>query len=119
MALSDSKPRLSRQYVYCPFASLNFNLGDADVKRVALMDEAGVEPAEEDWIEAIAVSEGHEFYVSEIGPALALLVGPDRGDNVTTEDLPLGTYQCWTDSSVPSSDERIVELHGTINVVVG
>lgn len=115
MALSNEKPRLSRQYLYVRFADLSFDLATADVSRVALLD-AGVEPQEEDWIEATVVTNGHVLYRADVGDAFALLIGPTRGDAVDTNDLEPGTYQCWTDTSTPDSDERIVEVHGTITV---
>jgi len=116
MALSNEKPRLSRQFMYARFRDLNFPLADADVHRVALMD-AGQEPATSDWLEALKVTEGHDLYKPDVGDALALMIGPARGDLVATHDLPVGIYQVWSDTSTPSSDERVVEVHGTITVV--
>lgn len=116
MALSSEKPRLSRQHLYAPFADLNFDLATANVHQVALMG-AGIEPAELDWLDAVVVTTGHALYREDVGDALAVLVGPERGDVVTTNDLDAGTYQVWTDTSVPASDERVVEVHGTITVV--
>jgi hypothetical protein len=116
MALSNEKPRLSRQFMYARFRDLNFPLADADVHRLALMD-AGQEPSEQDWLDALKVTEGHSLYKPDVGDALALMVGPGRGDLVDTYDLPVGVYQVWSDTSTPASDERVVEVHGTITVV--
>jgi len=114
--LSNEKPVQSRQYLFVRFADTSFDLAATNVHRVAFVG-AGVEPSEEDWVEAEVVVDGHPLWRPDIGEAFALLVGPDRGDPVTTRDLPVGVHQCWSDSSTPDSDERIVELHGTVTVV--
>jgi len=114
--LSNEKPVQSRQYLFVRFADTSFDLGDADVHRVAFMP-AGAEPGEDDWLEGIVVTEGHPLFREDVGEAFALLVGPDRGDVVDTVDLDPGIHQVWSDSSVPESDERIVELHGTVTIV--
>lgn len=112
-----TKPRLSRQYLYLPFSELSFDLSTADVHQVALMSDPTAEPAEADWLDAIVVTSGHDLYVESIGDSLAILVGPDRGDTVDTEDLPAGEYTAWTDVSTPGSDERLADWHGTVTVV--
>lgn len=112
--------QLSRQYVYAAFDSLNFSIADADVHRIAFLNDPELAPSESDWNEAIVVDDEHQWYTSEFGAgALAILVGPERGDIVTTLELQPGLYVMWTDLSTPTSDERVVSFHGTIEVVVG
>lgn len=112
-----TKPRLSRQYIYAPLTDLNFDLSTADVRRVAFMADATAEPGDADWREAIVVTTGHALYRAEVGDALAILVGPARGDAVTTEDLAVGEYLMWSDTKVPTSDERITVWHGPVTIV--
>ena len=111
------KSRLSRQYVYAPLTDLNFSLDTATVHKVAFMSNPDVEPQEVDWVEAEVITSGHSLYDQAIGNALAVLVGPARGDDVTSEDLSAGEYLLWSDVSVPSSDERIVVWHGPVEVI--
>ncbi|MCA1806993.1 MAG: hypothetical protein LC687_03950 [Actinobacteria bacterium] len=111
---------LSRQYVYAAFDSLNFDLSTADVHKIAFLTDPLVAPADTDWEEAIVVDSTHPWYISAFAEgALALLVGPARGDTVTTLELAAGSYVMWTDVSTPTSDERVVSFHGTIEVVTG
>ncbi|MCA1806526.1 MAG: hypothetical protein LC687_01485 [Actinobacteria bacterium] len=111
---------LSRQYVYAAFDSLNFDISTADVHRIAFLTDPLVAPADGDWEEAIVVDDSHPWYIQSFGAgALALLVGPARGDAVTTLELAEGLYVMWTDVSTPTSDERVVSFHGTVEVVVG
>jgi hypothetical protein len=110
------KPQLSREYLYVPFDQMEgLDVDDLVVSRLAFMD-AGVEPAELDWIDAIIVGSLDPLYVPAIGEAIALLVGPDRGDSVTTEDLAIGDYQVWVDAAVTGSDERIVRVAGLLEI---
>jgi hypothetical protein len=111
-----TKPELSREYLYVPFSAMNFEVADLVVNGVAFT-AAGVEPIEDDWIDAIVVDELHDLYVSSIGEGLAVLVGPERGDTVTTEDLAAGEYQVWIDAAVTGSDERVVRTAGILTVV--
>jgi len=114
------KSRLSRQYVYAPLADLNFPLDDANVHQVAFMPTFDAEPLESDWVEALVVTQNNEnssLYSQAIGNSLAVLVGPERGDAVDTEDLAAGDYLLWSDVSVPESDERIVVWHGAVEVI--
>ena len=110
-----TKPRLSREYVYVPMGGIGYDVDDLEVNAIAFKD-AGVEPAEIDWIDAIVVNDAHAIFEPSIGESLALLVGPDRGDTVTTEDLALGDYQLWVDAKIPTSDERIVRVAGILTV---
>ena len=110
-----TKPTLSREYLYVPMANMNFDVEDLDVHEMAFKS-AGVEPLDADWITAIAVDTTHPLYVSSIGESLALLVGPTRGDAVTTENLALGDYQVWIDAAIPTSDERVVRLAGVLSI---
>lgn len=110
-----TKPTLSREYLFVPFTDMNFDVSDLDVHEMAFK-AAGVEPAEVDWIEAIKVDSGHALYQASIGEGLALLIGPTRGDAVTTNNLALGDYQVWIDAAVPSSDERVVRVAGVLSI---
>lgn len=110
------KPQLSRDYMYVPFDNMTgLDVDDLVVSRVAFMD-AGVEPAEIDWIDAIIAGSADPLFVPSFGEAIVLLVGPDRGDAVTTEDLAIGDYQVWVDAAVAGSDERIVRVAGLLEV---
>lgn len=112
-----TKLTLSREYLYCPLANLNFDPAELDVHRVAFKDDPGTEPDEEDWLVAIVVdNDEHPLWRPDIGPALVILVGPARGDTVTTEDLAPGDYQVWLEVSTPDSDERPVRRPGTLTV---
>jgi len=110
-----TKPRLSRENLYIPFTAMNFDPADLVVNQIAFTDE-GVEPAELDWLDAIPVEDTDPAYVVSIGEGMYILVGPTRGDSVTTEDLPLGDYQVWVDVAVTGSDERIVRVAGLLEV---
>lgn len=112
-----SKPRLSREYVYVPFTGMNFDVTDLIVNRIAFMAE-GVEPTDGDWITAIVVDAVDPLFVSSIGEGLALLVGPDRGESVVTEDLALGDYQAWVEAAITGSDERVVRVAGTLSITL-
>lgn len=111
------KPELSREYLYVPMANMNFDVDDMDVHNIAFT-AAGVAPLEVEWIVAIAVGSLDPLYQPSIGEALAILVGPDRGDTVTTEDLVAGDYQVWVDVAIPTSDERVVRAAGILTVNV-
>ena len=111
-----TKPQLSREYVYVPFTQMNMEVADLSLQQIAFIDTPGTEPAEIDWIPAIAVDSVDPLYVPSIGEAITLLVGPDRGDAVTTEDLPDGDYQVWIDAAVTGSDERIVRVAGILTI---
>lgn len=110
-----TKPLLSREYVYMPLADLNVDVDELNVHRVAFMD-AGIQPDDPDWIDAIAVGSQNPLFRSSIGPALVLLVGPDRGDEVDTTNLDEGTHQVWVEVSTPGSDERVVRVAGTVTI---
>lgn len=110
-----SKAQLSREYLYIPLASMNFDVNDLVVNGVAFK-AAGVVPAEIDWRTAIVVDNTHPIYKPSIGEGIALLVGPARGDLVTTEDLANGDYQVWVDLSVMGSDERVVRTAGILTI---
>lgn len=110
-----TKPRLSREYVYIPMGGIGYDVDDLTVNAIAFKG-AAEEPAEIDWIDAIVVNAAHAIYDPAIGESLALLVGPDRGDTVTTEDLPNGDYQMWVDAKIPTSDERIVRVAGVLTI---
>jgi hypothetical protein len=110
-----TKPQLSREYLYVPMSQMNFDVDDMDVHQIAFTAE-GIEPAELDWIVAFAVGSADPLYQPSIGEALAILVGPTRGDSVTTEDLADGDYQVWVDVAIPTSDERVVRTAGILTV---
>lgn len=110
-----TKPYLSREYLYVPFTAMNFVVADLSVNRMAFK-AAGVEPLDGDWNVAIKVTVGHAIYVASIGEGLALLVGPLRGDSVTSFDLALGDYQVWVEARVPTSDERVVRVAGVVTI---
>jgi len=110
-----SKPTLSRDYVYVPLGQLNVPVDSLTVHNVAFM-AASAEPQDEDWHEAIPVDANHPLYVSNIGNALAILVGPKRGDDVDSLELDAGDYQVWVDVAADGSDERIVRRAGTFTI---
>lgn len=112
-----TKPQLSREYLYIPMSQMTFDVDDMDVHQVAFT-AAGVAPLEVEWIQAIAVGSAHALYRPTIGESLAVLVGPDRGDIVTSEDLTAGDYQVWVDVAIPTSDERVVRAAGILIVNV-
>lgn len=109
------KPRLSREYLHVPLGLIDLDVTDLTVHRVAFMD-AGVEPTDTDWVDAIAVGEGDSLFRPAIGPSLVLLVGPDRGDLVDSEDLDVGDHQVWVEVSATGSDERVVRVAGILTV---
>lgn len=106
---------LSREYLYFPLSQINFDISDLSLNRVAFKP-AGVAPEDADWIEATVVDDQHSLFDPDIGEGLALLVGPDRGDEVTTQDLGVGSYQCWVEVSTDASDERVVRIAGTLTI---
>ena len=110
-----TKPTLSREYLYVPFTNMNFDVDDLAVNQIAFTD-AGVAPAELDWEPAIVVNSLHALYVASIGEGLAILVGPTRGDTVTTVDLAAQDWQVWIDAAVTGSDERVVRAAGVLEV---
>jgi hypothetical protein len=110
-----SKPTLSREFLYVPFDQMNMPVASLTVNRLAFMP-AGTEPVEGDWDPAIPVDTGDPLYVSAIGDALVMLIGPTRGDSVTTNDLAEGDYQVWVDAKVSGSDERIVRVAGLLEI---
>jgi hypothetical protein len=110
-----TKPELSREYLYVAMDNMNFDVTELDVHQIAFTAE-GIEPTEPDWLEAIPVDALHALFVSSIGESLAILVGPTRGDSVTTEDLVEGDYQVWIDVAIPTSDERVVRTAGILEV---
>ena len=110
------KPYLSREYLYVPFDEMTgLDVDDLTVLRLAFTD-AGVEPTDPDWIVAEAAGSLDPLYVSSIGEAIVLLIGPERGDVVTTEDLAIGDYQVWVDAAITGSDERIVRVAGLLEI---
>lgn len=110
-----TKPTLSREYLYVPVAGLNVDIGALSTAQLAFMG-AGIEPAEIDWLTALVVDDVHPAFDPDIGNAIAILVGPDRGDGVTTETLGAGDFQVWADIAVTGSDERIVRVAGTLTI---
>lgn len=109
------KPTLSREYIFVPLSEINFDVADLNLHRMAFT-AAGIEPTDPDWIDAIAVDDTHALFNGTIGEAVALLVGPARGDAVTTEDLTAGDHQVWVEVSTAASDERVVRVAGTLTV---
>jgi len=113
--MAATKPTLSREYLYVPMT--NMNLGDVGTLTLARLafKAAGVQPLDADWHDAIKVNAVHALYVASIGPALAILLGPLRGDTIsgTNYDLTDGDYQVWVEAKAPSSDERVVRVAGT------
>lgn len=110
-----TKATLSREYLFVPLSNINFAIADLDLHRMAFKD-AGVEPLDGDWITAIKVDSAHALYQASIGESVALLVGPARGDTVTTEDLTAQDWQVWVEVSTAASDERVVRVAGTLTV---
>lgn len=114
-----SIPGLSREYVYIGISDLNVVVADINYNKLAFM-AAGVEPVDADWEDAILVDDDtHPLWRPSVGPAYAILIGPARGDAVTTLDLPDDDYQVWTDTKVTGSDERIVRIAGTLTINLG
>jgi hypothetical protein len=111
-------PGLSREYVYIGIADLNVTVADITLSKLAFLD-AGIEPVDADWEDALVVDVGDPLYRASVGPAYVILIGPARGDAVTTLDLPDDDYQVWTDTKVTGSDERIVRIAGTLTVNLG
>jgi hypothetical protein len=110
-----SIPGLSREYLYVPITDLNVTVANITLSKLAFLASA-VEPADVDWEDAIVAGVGHPLYRAEIGPAFVILIGPTRGDAVTTLDLANGDYQVWVDVKTSDSDERIVRIAGTLTV---
>lgn len=111
------KPELSREYLFVPMSQMNFTITALDVHQMAFT-AAGVAPLEVEWNVAIVVDSLSPLYRPTIGESLALLVGPERGDVVTTENLAAGDYQVWIDVAIPTSDERVVRTAGILEVSV-
>lgn len=109
------KLALSRENLYFPLGDINFAIGDLNLHRVAFM-AAGVAPTDPDWIVATVVDDAHPLFDPAIGVGLALLVGPARGDAVSTEELGVGTFQCWVEVSTAASDERVVRVAGSLTI---
>lgn len=110
-----TKATLSREYLYIPMSEINFAIADLNLHRMAFTN-AGVEPTDPDWVDAIKVDSAHALYKASIGEAIALLVGPARGDVVTTKDLTAQDWQVWAEVSTAASDERVVRVAGTLTV---
>lgn len=110
-----AKATLSREYLYIPLSEMNFVVADLNLHRVAFKD-AGVEPLDGDWIDAIVVDSQHALYKASIGAAVAVLIGPARGDAVTTNDLTAQDWQVWVEVSTAASDERVVRVAGTLTI---
>lgn len=110
-----TKATLSREYLFIPIDQLSFAIADLNLHRIAFKD-AGVEPLDADWIVAIKVDSAHALYQASIGESIAVLVGPARGDAVSTNDLAAQDWQCWCEFSTASSSERVVRVAGTLTV---
>ena len=117
----ETKPRLSREYLYVSLSNMNVTVATLTTHNIAFTT-AGVEPLDSpsDWELATVVTLALEpdLYVSSIGDSLAVLVGPARGDAVTTIDLTTGDHQVWVEVGEPASDERIVRVAGIFTVDV-
>lgn len=110
------KLRLSRENMYTPITDLGFDVADITLSAFAFMPE-GEEPLEADWETATLVDDDtHPLWVPAIGPAYSILIGPTRGDSVTTLDLGVADYQVWTDTKVTGSDERVVRIAGLLEI---
>ena len=113
-----TKLQLSRDYLYVPITDMNVNPASISLQRIAFMDTPGGVPLDGDWNNAILVDDaGDPQWVASIGISFVILVGPLRGDAVTSEDLPVGTYQVWVELKITGSDERPVRIAGTLEVV--
>ena len=113
-----TKMQLSRDYIYVPITEMNVTPASISLQRIAFMDTPGEVPLDADWVNAILADDsGDPQWVAEFGPSFVVLVGPDRGDTVTSEDLAAGTYQVWVELKVTGSDERPVRIAGTLEVV--
>jgi hypothetical protein len=111
-----TKLQLSREYLYIPVADMNVTIASLTLQRIAFITTPGTPPTDPDWKNALAVDNGDPQYVPSIGDSLVILVGPLRGDSVTTQDLAVGTYEVWVEVKVTGSDERIVRIAGTLEV---
>lgn len=110
-----TKATLSREYLYIPLSNINFAMADLNLHKVAFKD-AGVEPLDGDWITAEVVTSAHALYQASIGESIAVLIGPARGDAVSTNDLAAQDWQVWCEVSTAASDERVVRVAGTLTV---
>lgn len=100
-----AQPSLSRELVYVKLSELNVIAGSLTIHALAFKDTPGVSPSEVDWIDAtVTTKDGVD--------ALAVLVGPTRGDTVTTNPLADADYQVWIDASEDVSGERVVRPCG-------
>src|SRR5688572_23526066 len=108
-------PGLSREYLYVPITDLNVTVANITLSKLAFLD-AGIEPVDADWEDATVFEVGDSLYRPSVGPAFVILIGPARGDAVTTLDLPDDDYQVWVDVATSDSDKRIVRIAGTLTV---
>lgn len=104
-----AQPSLSRELVYIKLSELNLDAGLLTIHALAFMDTPGISPAEVDWVDAIITTKDGE-------DALAVMVGPTRGDVVTTEALADADYQVWVDASVDVTGERVVRPAGVHSI---
>lgn len=118
---------LARQYVYVPFTNLvGFTMDTVTYARLAFLTDPTAVPVDADWKTPIIVgSSAHALWVKAGSvPSLAILIGPARGDVVTTVELALVNaattdYQVWWDLKVPNSDERPTDSAGVLTIRKG
>lgn len=100
-----AQPSLSREIVYVKLSQLNLDPQNLTVHQIAFIDTPGTSPEEEDWLTATVTEKDGT-------PALAVMVGPERGDSVSTNELEDADYQVWVDVSVDTTGERVVRPAG-------
>lgn len=104
-----AQPSLSRELVFVKLSELNLDAQQLVVHALAFLDTPGVSPGEEDWIEAnVTTKDGV--------PALSVMVGPARGDDVDTNELTDADYQVWADVSESPAGERVVRPCGVHSI---
>jgi hypothetical protein len=100
-----AQPSLSRELVFVKLSELNVTAGSLVINRIAFIDTPGTSPSDPDWLDATVTTKDAE-------DALAVMIGPTRGDTVDTEPLADGDYQVWIEVSESTAGERVVRPCG-------